>query len=74
MTTLAALERHFPEIAWREPVPLRIAGWPAWEGFACRVCIARHGLRAQEVLAGDTAHAFQTREEFDRHWQEEHGE
>lgn len=42
------LEKQFPWIDWRRP--LRIAS-PQGVGLACRFCIARKGIKAEEIPA-----------------------
>jgi hypothetical protein len=42
------LEEKYPQIAWRKP--LHIAA-PQGKGLACRFCIARYGLRTQQIPA-----------------------
>jgi hypothetical protein len=37
------LEKLYPWIDWREPLPLRVSGWRS--GYACRFCIALLGYR-----------------------------
>lgn len=44
MADLELLERQFPWIKWREPI--RVNG-----RFACRICIARTGLKGTDVDA-----------------------
>jgi hypothetical protein len=44
------LRERFPEIPWDQPVHLMITGHG--EFWACRYCIAMHGLRAADVLNG----------------------
>lgn len=60
------LEREYPWIAWREPWLVSVIEGPAGR-LACRLCIARFGLRAEDVgqLPAD-------REAFDRHMREAH--
>jgi hypothetical protein len=43
--TLEAMERAYPWIKWREPLPVTSGGRT---GFACRICIARKGLKGWE--------------------------
>lgn len=44
----ASLELLHPKISWREPIKVeRTDG--AW-GWACRLCIARNGLNASEII------------------------
>ena len=41
MSTLQELETMYPDIQWRKPLDVV---WPDGRWFACRVCIANHGL------------------------------
>jgi hypothetical protein len=87
MTTLAELERLHPGIPWREPVLVRAfsratdlgqggpTGGPGWSVLACRVCVARLGLKAWEVTEAVRAGAplpegtFASREDWARHFE-----
>jgi hypothetical protein len=40
--TDAELEMLFPSVPWRDPI--RISDFDGNFGFACRFCIARHGI------------------------------
>lgn len=62
------LKIRFPEIPWREPIPITIMG-TAVTGLGCRLCIALNGHKGE-----DTAKLPQTRAEFDRHLEECHGQ
>jgi hypothetical protein len=46
------LRHRFPEIPWDQPVPVTIAGLEHIKIWACRYCIAMHGLKAQDVVQG----------------------
>lgn len=46
---LGELERKYPTIPWREPIQISIRGGET--GYACRVCIARAGLKASRFEA-----------------------
>jgi hypothetical protein len=39
--------RRFPGLPWLEPIPIRRTDGA--HGWACRLCIARDGLRASEI-------------------------
>lgn len=54
------VETHWPGIKWRDPIKCSA---PQGSGLGCRLCIARLGLKAEEV-----PYLFQDREEFDRHF------
>jgi len=41
-------EDLWPQIPWREPIKIRLAG-TGIERWACRLCIAERGLKAYEV-------------------------
>src|SRR5262249_48288169 len=45
--TDAELEMLFPSVPWRDPI--RISDFSGNFGFACRFCIARHGIRGCDV-------------------------
>ena len=60
------VERRFPSIPWREPLPVKLLDASA-SGLACRICIAVRGLHGSEVGA-----LAKTREEFDEHMKQEH--
>ena len=45
--TDAELEMHFPSVPWRDPI--RISDFDGNFGFACRFCIARHGIRGCDI-------------------------
>lgn len=66
MATDGDLRVQYPAIPWDEPIPVKVGGQP--ERLACRFCIARSGLRAS-----DRSMQFDTRREFDDHFQREHG-
>ena len=61
------LKRSFPGIPWDQPVLISIRGnehslTPTLEVWACRYCVALHGLKAQDVLANRVPEqAFKTR-------------
>lgn len=61
------LERRFPFIPWRSPLPARRPD--GISGLACRFCIALRGLKAREIGA-----LPQTESEFERHMREAHTE
>jgi hypothetical protein len=64
--TLAALEAKYPEIFWREPIRIAMAGLGS--GYFCRVCIAAEGLSRVNFRAA----VFENREGFAAHLAEEH--
>ena len=45
--TDAELVMRFPSVPWRDPV--RISDFDGNFGFACRFCIARHGIRGCDI-------------------------
>lgn len=62
--TEAELEQTFPEIPWREPLPVTT---PGASGLACRFCIALYGLKGSNV-----GRLPQTAEEFAEHMEALH--
>jgi hypothetical protein len=60
------LEKRYPWIEWRRPLPVAS---PQGQGFACRFCVARHGLKASEIPA-----LPQTLQEFHQHMKSYHAE
>jgi hypothetical protein len=42
-----ALEMRFPSVPWRDPI--RISDVDGNFGFACRFCIARYGIRDDDI-------------------------
>src|SRR5260370_34090 len=46
MSREAELVERFPEIDWREPIPLTVIG--ECKGFGCRFCIAIYGYKPAE--------------------------
>ncbi len=46
---LLELERRYPGMAWRKPLPVLRPDGEA--GLACRVCIHTRGLAADEIAA-----------------------
>ena len=47
--TLTALEETYPWVAWREPIAMSGPGVVATR-YACRVCIANHGITGEDVV------------------------
>lgn len=47
MSSAAELERRWPDWPWREP--LHVSRPDGAEGWACRICVALHGLRGRDV-------------------------
>jgi hypothetical protein len=43
----AAIMSRFPSIPWLTPIPVRL--FSGEHGFACRLCVARTGLKGAEV-------------------------
>lgn len=41
------LIRTFPAVAWGRALPIHVPG--VGHGLACRLCVAHHGLRADEI-------------------------
>jgi len=62
--TAAGLWFAFPGVDWWEPLP---ATYPDKMTFACRICIANVGLKA------DSPHQWATEEEARMHIEAEHG-
>jgi hypothetical protein len=60
-----ALQLRFPEIQWREPVKVTVVGLSP--RLVCRICIARYGLKAEEV-----AHWPLTLDLFNHHMEQHH--
>jgi hypothetical protein len=63
--TDAELEMHFPSVPWRDPI--RISDFDGNFAFACRFCIARHGIRGC-----DTPSLSMSAREVRRHIGEHH--
>lgn len=59
-------EKCHPEKPWRQPIDVSTFSKTA-TGLGCRICIARFGLKGENV-----ARLPQTIEEFARHMQEYH--
>jgi hypothetical protein len=59
------LEKRFPLIHWRSPQPVKTA---RASGLGCRFCIARDGLKSEQV-----ADLPQSEEEFAAHMRDTHG-
>jgi hypothetical protein len=68
MTLEDELERRFPDVDWRKPLPVAVTDSKASTEFACRFCIAKYGMKATDV-----GKQPKTREEFDAHMKQEHG-
>lgn len=64
-TTDAELRHSYPDIEWDEPVTIS-SGGPYRIG--CRLCIARFGLRGDQV-----EDLYETREEWEKHMTQFHG-
>jgi hypothetical protein len=56
------IEREYPALPWRKPILVQT---PRVSGLACRLCVARLGLRAEEIAT--SPYVFPTPEEFDAH-------
>jgi|RhiMethySRZTD1v2_1073278.scaffolds.fasta_scaffold4329403_2 hypothetical protein len=54
------LRERFPEIAWDQPVKLTIPG--EFTGWACRYCVVMLGLRSIDVLSGEAAGVYPSRQ------------
>jgi len=63
--THAELERLFPSVPWRDPI--RISDFDGNFGFACRFCIARHGIRGCDIPS-----LSMSAKEIRRHFREHH--
>jgi hypothetical protein len=63
------LRARYPEMPWDQPVALSVFNeWgsepPVLEFFACRYCIAMHGVKAQDIIHGRTPESvFTTRDD-----------
>jgi hypothetical protein len=66
------LRQRFPEIPWDQPVRLVVTGGEgtSYYGWACRYCIATHGLRASDAPSSE--YVFQTREDALDHVEKVH--
>jgi hypothetical protein len=64
----SALERSYPFIKWREPITMSLLGDGSVR-YACRFCIARHGLRGWEIPG-----LPRNRHEIVLHIQQEHAD
>ncbi len=62
----ALLQVRFPEIEWREPVEVTVPGIS--KRLVCRICIARYGLKADEVACNWP----RSRQMFNKHMAENH--
>lgn len=61
------LARRYPDIPWREPIPVQVPGLGA-AALGCRICIALRGMAAQDVPS-----LPRTQTEFEQHLATEHG-
>lgn len=61
------MERRFSSIPWRTPLPVST---PGASGLACRLCIAREGLKGSEV----EKKTFKSAAQFKKHMEETHGQ
>lgn len=68
MNADAMLEGAHPSIRWREPINLTVAG--GQPKIACRLCIGKHGLKAQEVHS--CGYAFDIYAQYVEHMKLEH--
>ena len=48
------LEKRFPDIPWREPLPIKVIGGK--QKFACRLCIGQFGIKGTDIGALPTTH------------------
>jgi hypothetical protein len=55
VTELEFYIARFPAIPWAEPVAMTHESDPEVERFACRICMARHGITATQMLTLPTA-------------------
>jgi hypothetical protein len=62
---MSDLETRFPQIPWREPIPIHVPD--VGKGLGCRLCIAAYGLRGEDV-----PNLPQTEEEFATHMEQFH--
>lgn len=67
MIAVTEWERRFPDIPWREPVRVTVAG-VAEEAIICRACVAELGIHGYAVAE----RSFPTREDFDAHLEAVH--
>lgn len=67
MTLEDELEKRFPDVDWRKPLPVTTTGGASTK-FACRFCIARYGMKEADVVRQP-----KTRAEFEAHMKQEHG-
>lgn len=51
MRTAASLEAAYPWIKWRTPVSIKLVDRSGPPRYACRFCIALHGLDGRDVLS-----------------------
>lgn len=51
MITARECEKSWPDLPWREPVPVSLMGHPDDIRYACRYCIAMKGLRGDQIPA-----------------------
>ena len=65
MTELEYWKSEYLFIRWEEPVPVHTTSGDS--GFACRVCIAKNGLKSRDVKL-----LPKTREEVAQHIEEAH--
>ncbi len=61
----ADLERLYPSIPWREPLPVTVEGVSGF--LACRLCIGLYGMTGSEAVRMP-----KTMEEFKKHLAEKH--
>jgi hypothetical protein len=62
------IQYQVPRLPWRTPIRVSMIDGSK-RGWACRLCIARIGLKAEEL----GSRAFTTRAEFDQHLKDVHG-
>jgi hypothetical protein len=48
---LDELEKDFPTIAWRVPMPVQ---WSGGTRYACRICVANYGLKRNSLIQWET--------------------
>lgn len=63
-----AIREQFPEIKWNEPVFINVLS--DVQGWGCRLCIARLGLRASEVRQSSAF--FNTQQDWKTHFEKVH--
>lgn len=66
LTELEVYQWRFPMIVWNEPINVVLTDGEEG-GYFCRICIAKHGLKAEQVIEQAVS-----KEEAEQHIREEH--